>query len=160
MPRPYPPPPLVAPKLLPFNLENWQKRELARLLGLPSLPRNISEGIAAAIAAYKATETGSADTTIKNVLEALDELQKSNKGRAYKKAVQRFAHPSSGVDYTTHDALQPLAQAVLDGKSGAKELLAQAARARAEELRQHPRVLTTIEPLLYFCGIVEDFLQL
>jgi hypothetical protein len=35
-----------------------------------------------------------------------------------------------------------------------RESLAQAGHARAEELREHPRVLTKIEPLRYFCGIL------
>jgi hypothetical protein len=50
--------------------------------------------------------------------------------------------------------LQSLAQAVLDGKSGAEEAIANAARARAEELQEHPRVLTAVEQLRYFCGIL------
>ena len=151
MPRPNPPPAaLTAPMVLPFNLDDQHKRDLAKVLRLRELPPAISEAIAAAIANYKATEGGSPDTTIGNTLAALAEL--SRKGRAYKKAVARFADNRSGVDDMTLKALQPLAKATLAGATGAQAALAQAAHVRAQELRAHKRVNPRTESLRLFCG--------
>ncbi len=150
MPRPLPPPPATPPTVAPFNLGDEEKRDLAKSLGLKSLSAQATDMIAAAIPNYKATEAGSPDTTIGNTLAELDELKK--KGAAYQRAVARLADDRSGVDYTTHGILQPLAKAALGNDLGAQEALAQAARARAEELRQHKRVDITIEPLRLFCG--------
>jgi hypothetical protein len=108
--------------------------------------------IEGAVAAYKATETGSPDTTVANTLAALDELKKG--GRSYEKAVARLGHDCSGVDYTTHHALQDLAKAVARHEVGAREALNQAASARAEQLRQHVRVNTETESLRFFCGVL------
>ena len=72
MPRPNPPPPAQARSVTPFSLESAEKRALARALGLSEL----SPAIADAISAYKATETGSPDTTVGNTLAALAELKK------------------------------------------------------------------------------------
>ena len=68
MPRPNPPPPVAIPAVLPFNLDDYQRRDLAKVLGLKTLPPLVSEAIAAAIANYKATEGGSLDTTVGNTL--------------------------------------------------------------------------------------------
>jgi hypothetical protein len=108
--------------------------------------------IEGAITAYKATEAGSPDTTVANTLVALDELNKS--GRGYQKAVARLADDRSGVDYTTHYALQDLAKAVVRQEQGARAALNQAASARAEQLRQHKRVNTATESLRFFCGVL------
>jgi hypothetical protein len=150
MPRPNPPPPLPLPTVLPFSLDDDQQRDLAKILGLEKLSPLVSGAIAAAIANYKATEAGSPDTTIGNTLAALAEL--TRKGRAYKKAVARFANDRSAVDDITLKALQPLARATLAGQCGAKAALTQAAHARAEELRAHKRVNPRTESLRLFCG--------
>jgi hypothetical protein len=152
MPRPYPPPPVTRPAVPPFNLEDQGKRELAGVLNLNSLPPDVSDGIAWAIACYKATEAGLAETTIGNTLAALEQLKK--KGPAYGKTVARLANDQSGVDHRTLAVLQPLAKAVLANKPGAQEDLAQAACARAEELRKHERVKPATEALRYFCGVL------
>lgn len=152
MPRPYAPPPAVPPTMQPFLLSDADKRDIARVLGLEHVPLEISEAIAHAIAAYKATEAGSADTTVANTLAALNELGKE--GRNYDRAVARIAHDRSAVDYTTHGILQPLAKAVLANESGARETLARASSARAEQLRTHMRVETSTEPLRFFAGIL------
>ena len=150
MPRPNPPPALMPPIVLPFNLDDQHKRDLAKVLRLRELSPTVSDAIAAAIANYKATEAGSPDTTIGNTLAALAEL--SRKGRAYKKAVERFADDRSAVDDVTLKALKPLAKATLAGESGAATALAQAAHARAQELRAHKRVNPRTESLRLFCG--------
>jgi hypothetical protein len=121
--------------VLPFSLDDQQRHDLAKVLRLTTLSPEISGAIAAVIANYKATEAGSADTTIGNTLAALAEL--SRKGRTYKKAVARLADDRSAVDDVTLRVLQPLARAVLEGQHGAEVALAQGARARAEELRGH-----------------------
>ena len=64
------------------------------------------------------------------------------------------ANDRSGVDDITLDRLQPLAKAVLRNQPGASEALAQAARARAEELRKHKRVQPETEALRVFCGFL------
>jgi hypothetical protein len=141
------PPPTVAP----FLIGDDEKRDLAKSLGLQSLPPPVAAGIAAAIANYKATEVGSPDTTIGNTLAALAELRRK-KGRAYEKAVARLADDHSAVDDVTLTVLRPLASATLAGQPGAKEALAVAACARADELRAHKRVDPRTEALRLFCG--------
>jgi hypothetical protein len=150
MPRPNPPPPLPIPTVLPFSLDDHQRRDLAKVLGLRKLSPLVSDAIAAAIANYRATEAGSPDTTIGNTLAALAELK--CKGRAYEKAVVRLADDRSAVDEITLKALQPLAKAVLGGQSGAQAALALAAHTRAKELRAHKRVNPRTEALRLFCG--------
>ncbi|MGA3003249.1 MAG: hypothetical protein ABSE20_16170 [Acetobacteraceae bacterium] len=152
MPRPYPPVSLPAPVALPFAFGSREKGDLARVLRLDRLPSDLCEAICHAIGCYKATVTGSRDTTIANVLEALSELSKS--GRTYDKAVKRLADQRSGIDYTTHELLQPLAKAVLENGPGSREILAQAAARRATELRTHQRAVPSAESLRLFCGVL------
>jgi hypothetical protein len=144
----------MKPTVLPINLDDQQQRDLAKALGLTTLPALVAGAIGDAIACYKATEGGSPDTTVGNTLAALGELKKA--GRAYDRAVRRLADERSGVDYTTHALLQPLAMAALAGEPGGQEKLSQAADLRAAELAQHPRVQTTKEPLRLFCGVLRE----
>jgi hypothetical protein len=136
----------------PFALGDDGKRDLAKVLGLTAIPSQVSDAITEAITCYKATEAGSPETTIGNTLAALDELKK--KGLAYQKAVARLANDMSGVDYTTHAALQSSAKAVLNNQPGAEEALARSADARSKELREHERAETAIEPLRFVCGVL------
>jgi hypothetical protein len=152
MPRPYPPPAIHAPTVQPFTIGEAEKRDIARILGLELLPPNVEHAVADAIAAYRAMAAGSADTTVANTLAALTEIGK--KGRRYSRAVERLAHDRSGVDYTTHAAVQPLAKAVLANCPGAREALVRAAGARAAELRKHKRVDPRKEVLRFFCGVL------
>jgi len=154
MPKPNPPPPAMKPTVLPFNLDDQQQRDLANALGLTTLPALVACAIGDAIACYKGTERGSPDTTVGNTVAELGELKKA--GRAYDRAVRRLADERSGVDYTTHAILQPLAMAVLVGEPGGRDKLSQAADLRAAALDQHPRVETTKEPLRLFCGILRE----
>jgi hypothetical protein len=153
MPRPNPPPPVVPPIAVPFTIDDSDKHELARLLGLECLPNDVSGAIATAVAGFGATRNGSSDTTVGNTLAALGELRRGS-GRAYRNAVRRIAADESAVDYKTHRALQALAKAVLGRKPGAEESLANAAHSRADELKEHPRVRTSVEPLRHFCGVL------
>lgn len=153
MARPYPPPlvlPLPTPP--PFPIDDGDKAKLASALKLNSLPPKLCDAISQAIGAYQATKDGSKDTTVANVLATLGELNKQ--GPAYKKAVQSLADGRSGVDYTTHGILQPLAKAVLNDEPGSREALAQAAAMRTEELRAHKRVSPQTESLRFFCGVL------
>lgn len=152
MPRPVPPASLLPPKVTPFVLGDCEARDIARVLGLQHLSPEIAGGIAEAIAVYKATETGAAGTTVGNTVAALNELNK--KGRRYEQAVERIADERSGIDDTTWEILQPLAQAVRKNTPGAREALARAACLRAEELRKHKRVDPKTEALRFFCGVI------
>jgi hypothetical protein len=64
-------------------------------------------------------------------------------------SLELFADERAGVDYTTHNAIQPLAKAVLDGRPGANDILAQASLSRASDLAAHPRVATSTEPMRF-----------
>ncbi len=153
MPRPYPPAPISPPPVPePFLIGDQEKADLARILKLERLSPELCDAVSHAIGCYQATEAGSGDTTIANFVDALGELSKS--GRAYNKAVKRLADDRSGVDYTTHQMLQPLARAVLKDEPGSQEALAQAAAKRIEELRAHKRVAPPTESLRFFCGIL------
>jgi len=153
MPRPYPPAPIFPPSVpAPFLIGDREKAGLASVLGLDSLPPELCEALSHAIGCYQATKDGSKDTTVANTLTALGELTKP--GRAYKKAVQRLADERSGVDYTTHEMLRPLATAALKDEPGSPEALAQAVSKRMEELRAHKRVAPPTESLRFFCGVL------
>ena len=115
-------------------------------------PPELCDAISQAIGCYRATAAGSEGTTVANILAALSELSKS--GHAYHKAVKRLADDRSGVDYTTHEILQPLAKAVLEGEPGSREKLAKVAAKRAEELRAHKRIAPPTETLRFFCGVL------
>lgn len=153
MPRPYAPPPISPlPAAEPFSMDDRKKADLARALTLPSLPPALCDKISQAIGCYRMTAAGSGDTTVANVLVALNELSKS--GRAYDKAINRLADDRSGVDYTTHEMLQPLAKAVLRDEPGSRDSLVQAATKRAEELGTHKRIAPQTESLRFFCGVL------
>jgi hypothetical protein len=153
MPRPYAPAPISPPPVAePFPIGDREKVDLARVLGLEGLPPDLCDVISHAIGGYRATEAGSRDTTVANVLAALGELSKS--GRAYDKAVRRLADDRSGVDYITHEMLQPLAKAVLEGEPCSQDKLAQAAAKRAKELQAHKRIAPPTEALRFFCGVL------
>lgn len=153
MPRPYPPAPILPPPMpVPFPIGDREKAGLARVLKLDGLPPQLCDAISHAIGCYQATKDGSKDTTVANTLASLGEL--TEPGRTYKKAVQRLADERSGVDYTTHEMLQPLAMAVLKDEPGSREALAQAAAKRMEELRAHKRVAPPTDSLRFFCGIL------
>lgn len=152
MPRSYPPSPVSPLTLTPFNIGASEKRDIAKVLGLNSLPPEVSNMVAHAIASYRTTSASSSDTTVRNTLAELYELKK--KGTSYRNAVGRLADDRSGVDYTTHGILQPLAAAALGNEPGAREALVQAARARSEKLQKHERVETETEALRFFCGVL------
>lgn len=152
MARPYPPPPLLAPTVEPFELDSTGQRLIARKLDLERLSPEITGALAHAIACYRATEAGSPETTTANTRAALCELMQP--GRSYTTAVSRLADDRSGVDYTTLGRLQPLAQAVLAGDERARGALAEAARVRTSELSGHPRVAPETESLRFFCGVL------
>jgi hypothetical protein len=158
MPRSNPPPPVTRPTVQAFHLGDSDKRDLARILARQTLPSEAAEAIAAAISAYKAAETGAADTTIGNTIAALIELTHPA-GRGYTRAVRRMSDDSSGVDDKTLTMLQPLAKAVLAGELEAAELLSCAARTRAAELQNHERVLPRTESLRFFCGVLREIFR-
>ena len=125
MTRPYPPPLLSSPTVRPFDLAVPDRLRIARTLGLTALPATVAEGLNHAIGCYKATETGSRDTTKGAILAALGEL--SSNGRSFDAAVARMADDRCGVDEVTLFRLQPLARAVQTGAQGARDLLRTAA---------------------------------
>jgi hypothetical protein len=141
----------LPPVPVPFPIGDREKADLARVLKLDGLPSELCDVISHAIGCYQTTKDGSQDTTVANTLAGLGELAKH--GRAYEKAV-RLADERSGVDYTTHQMSQPLAEAVLKDEPGSREALAQGAAKRIEELRTHKRVAPPTESLRFFCGIL------
>lgn len=152
MPRPYPPAPVHVRAPKPFDIGVAEKGDIAHVLGLDALPQNVEHQIAHAIAAYKATEAGSLDTTVANTIAALQDI--GTRGRRFRRAVERLADDRSGIDYTTSEIVQSLAKEVLADRPGACEALAQAANARLEELRSHKRVDPRKEALRFFCGVL------
>ena len=91
MPRPYAPTAISPlPVAEPFSIGDQEKSDLARALNLASLPSALCDAISQAIGCYRITAAGSGDTTVANVLVALDELSKS--GHAYDKAINRLAN--------------------------------------------------------------------
>jgi hypothetical protein len=135
-----------------FQLDKAAKRSIARTIDLKQLDSSTVESINRAVSCYRATQSGSTSTTVANTLLALNHLKKS--GRAREEALRLLADDYAAVDYTTHDLLRPLAKDVLNGRPGADEALARAARERADELALHPRVSPSTEAMRLFCGIV------
>jgi hypothetical protein len=153
MPRPSLPRLLPHPKVADsFHLDASAKRDIANIVGLKELSERTVESIDLAVNCYRATIRGSKDTTVANTRFALRQLKK--RGRAREDALNLFADDRAAVDYTTHNIMQPLAKAVLDGRPGSNDALAQAARNRITELVDHPRVATSTESLRLFCGIL------
>src|SRR5262245_6862651 len=153
MPRPYLPCFVSGQKVADaFQLDVAAKRDIARTLGLEKLPRGTVDSINRAVNCYRATASGSKSTTVANTLLALRQLEK--RGRAREESLALLVNDRAAVDYTTLNLLQPLAKAVLDGQPDANDALAQAARNRAGELADHPRVATSTEPMRFFCGVL------
>ena len=155
MPRPSLPRLVPRPKVVDsFHLNASAKRDIANIVGLKELPESTAESIDRTVNCYRATIRGSEDATVGNTLYALQQLEK--RGRAREDALNLFADDRADVDYTTHNIMQSLAKAVLDGRPGSNDALAQAARDRIAELADHPRVATSTESLRLFCGILRE----
>jgi hypothetical protein len=153
MPRPYLPLLISRPNVDDaFHLDASAKRYIGRALDLKELPGRTIESIDRAVNCYRATASGSRSTTVANTLLALRNLE--GRRRARKESLALLADDRAAVDYTTINILQPLAKAVLAGQPGANEALRQAAQSRTEELTPHPRVLTSVEPMRLFCGVL------
>jgi hypothetical protein len=154
MPRAYLPKLAPTLKVQHFTLTPAQRQSIAATIPLKDLPPHIIELIEHAVGCFLATQAGSKTCTVANVLFVLAQLDK--KGRACRDALIFLADDRAAVDYTTHDALQNLAKAALAKEPGADEKLLAAARRRAAELRQHPRIVPATEPLRFFCGILRE----
>jgi hypothetical protein len=128
------------------------RRDIGQTLALKKLPKHTAEVIEWAVNCCHTTKSGSTSTTVANTLLALRNLEK--RGRAREEALALLADDHAGVDYTTLNALQSLAKATLEGRSRANEALIEAARKRAAELADHPRVTIAREPMRYFCGVL------
>lgn len=152
MPRAYVPRLIPRPKAGSFKLDPASERAIARTFGLERLPTETVEQVEAAVAAYRATEAGSQSTTVANTLLLLRQLEKQGPRR--REALELLANDRAGVDDATHDALQNLAKAVLVVEPTADVELMEAARRRILELEQHPRIVTALESLRYFCGVL------
>ena len=150
MPRPSLPKLIPNIQVKPFTVDTSDKKNIARTLGLKELPPEVEGVIAEAISCFLATEKSSKSTTVANVKVALKDIQKN--GQAYNDALTLLADDRSGVDYTTHNSLQALAQAVIAGNMGKKKALIKAARNRLIEIEKHDRIETTTEHLRHFCG--------
>jgi hypothetical protein len=153
MPRPYPPTLLGVPEVKRFDIDASDRRRLARALGLTTLHPDLGGAIAHVIACLLATRSGSRDTTVGTTLAGLSQLCRP--GRASDAVVARVADDRYGIDYTTHNRLQPLARAAMSGGTEARSALKAAARDRAAELRAHPRIAPDTEALRFFCGVLQ-----
>jgi hypothetical protein len=135
-----------------FHLDAQAKKCIAETIDLKKLHKRTVESIDLCVNCYRATISGSASTTVANTLLALRQLEKP--GRPRQESLALFADDRAAVDYTTHNAIQPLAKAVLDGRPGANDVLSHALLKREEELAVHPRVATSMEPMRLFCGFL------
>jgi hypothetical protein len=151
MPRPF------LPRLLPrrrviesFRLDEQANIDIARTIDLEKLSPRTVKSINQAVNSYRATESGSASTTIANTLLALGQLKKS--GRAREESLRLLADDRAAVDYTTHDLLQPLAKDVVNGRQGADEALA---RAHRKDLT-NSRCIPAYQPQLKQCASFAD----
>jgi hypothetical protein len=153
MPRPYLPRLASPPKVTEsFRLYRTASRSIAQTIDLQELPPRTAKLITRAVNCYRATKSGSASTTVANTLLALRQLEK--RGRAREESLALFASDRAAVDYTTHNIIQPLAKAVLDGLPGSNDALAEAAQNRAAELVLHRRITTSTEPMRLFYGVL------
>ena len=135
MPRPYPPTLLGVPEVKRFDIDASNRQRLARALGLTTLHPDLGGAIAHAIACLLATRAGSRDTTVGATLAALPQLCRP--GRASDAVVARLDDDRYGIDYTTHNRLQPLAHAAMSGDTEARTALELAAR---DGLRSSARI--------------------
>jgi hypothetical protein len=137
-------------------LDEAANRSIARTIDLKKLDPPTVESINWAVNCYRATQraaqSGSVSTTLANTVLALQQLEKH--GSARQEALELLANDRAGVDYTTHDRLQPLAKNALNGRSGADKALVRAAQERTHALRFHSRVSASTETLRLFCGIL------
>src|SRR6516225_10950904 len=122
MPRPY------LPRLMPkprvhesFRLDGAANKVIARLFDFKELDRQTVESINRVVNCYRATQSGSASTTVANTRFTLSQLKK--RGRAREESLKLLADDRAAVDYTTHDLLQPLAKDVLNRQVGADQAL-------------------------------------
>lgn len=152
MPRAYLPRLVERPKPIPFKLRRGEKRSIARTIGANQLPPDVSELIEWNVTCYRATKEGSTSCTVANTRFTLRQLQA--KGRSRREALELLANDRGAVDYTTLNEVQNLAKAVLANEPGAEEVLLSVAHGREAELRQHPRIVTANEPMLFFCGVL------
>lgn len=152
---------LAQPKIKPFSLSIEAQAAIARILGHHNLsviislpekePVTIARAIEVAVSIYLATINITKSTTRANVLHTLKQLRK--KGRARTEALELLASERAGVDYVTHNALHPLAIAVLAGED-VEAQLSMAVQQRAAEIAAHPRIEATTEALRQFCGVL------
>jgi hypothetical protein len=135
-----------------FHLDEIAKKCICETLSLKRLQESTVKSIEHAVNCHRAIASGSASTTVANALLGLRHLE--NLGHRREEVLALLADDRGGVDYTTHNALQPLAKSVLEGRTGANDLLAKAVQKRAAELAVHPRVTTSLEPMRLFCGVL------
>jgi hypothetical protein len=153
MPRAYLPRLVSRPRVADsFHLDERAKKCICETLSLKELRSGTVKSIEWAVNCYRATTSGSASTTVANTLLALRQFEKL--GRPREESLALLADDRAAVDYTTHNALQPLVKSVLDGRTGANDVLAKAVLSRAAELAVHARVTTSMEPMRLFCGFL------
>jgi len=157
MPRADLPKLAARPTITPFKLTRADRRNIARSIRVNQLPSTVIELIEWNVACYRAVKSGANTCTVANTLFALRQLEK--KGRGRREALDLLANDRAAVDYTTLDAIQNLAKAVLAEQPRAGEKLRTAAQQRIAELPQHPRILPASEPLRFFCGVLREIFK-
>ena len=152
MPRPVPPPPISPlPKPEAFRLEPDARARVAKTLGVAELSAENVSCLEALLSCYLATRDGARDTTPKNVIAAIDGLDR--KLGSLRKSLNTFIVHNSALDDVTFDSLREYASSILrtievfDGECKKQ-------RARLRSLR---RVKTASEPRRYFCSMLTEF---
>ncbi len=154
MPRPVPPPPISPlPKPEAFRLEPDAKARIAKTLGVAELsPENVS-CLEALLSCYLATKNGAHDTTPKNVIAAIDEVDR--KIVPLRKALNTFLIHNSSLDDVSFNALREHASSIFR----AIEVFSGEYNNQRIRLCGLRRVNTTSEPRRYFCSTLAEFFR-
>jgi hypothetical protein len=92
------------------TLEALDKLQIARTLGLASLPDDIAAALQQAISVYRATLAQPIETTPHASIAAISDVQRISKSLV--KRLARFTNEGSGVDGETFDVMCPYATAI------------------------------------------------
>jgi hypothetical protein len=150
-------PPIVGPiDLGPYliTLDETERSQIARALGLSRLPDDAATALQDAISIYRATLAHLLNTTPNSTIAAISDVQTISK--RFAKVLRRFTDEGSGVDAETFDLLQPQATALV----AALTLFATSAEQQETRLRGHERVYCDQECLRQLCAVLRKiFLQ-
>jgi hypothetical protein len=142
-------PPIVGPidlRKYAITLDETEKSEIARALGLARLSDESAAALQDVISVYKATLAEPIQTTPHASIAAISDVQRISKSLV--KALARFTNERSGVDGETFDGMHPYATAVVTTLT-AFDL---AAAEEKKRLKAHSRVYADQECLRQLCA--------